>query len=338
MEKLNYARALEQAQRGEIASSYLLLGDDYYQRYLLTEHIIRKRLQTGERAYNKHSLIGNKATPAVLEETLFGVPLLGGNTVVIVTDLERLPQASQQFLPKALKSLDSSVTFIGSAKKLDGRTALPKALGESCMLVEIKELYDNALPAYVQSRFGVRGFAADSAAITEFCRVVGRDCGDIENEVEKISIVHADKKKLTLPDIQSYLSESRFYSQYEVADQLGNKRLRQSLAAVKEYLDGSGSEARGSLFWALYNQFERMLVYKKMAGKISHNDLAGKLRMHPFLLQVLAKQAAQYEPEALVDGLLAVYQAEVYDRFMSYDAKQQIFERMIIRILQPIKE
>jgi DNA polymerase III delta subunit len=337
MAKLTYAQALEQVQRGKIEPAYLFLGEDYYQRFLLTEKIIQQRLQVGERVYNKRVLSGNKATPAALEEALFGVPLLGGNTMLIVTDVDRLPQASQQFLPRALKSLDAGVTFIGSARKLDGRITLTKALTALSTVVEIKELYDNMLPGYVQSRFSARGFAADSDAVAEFCRVVGKNCGDIENEVEKISIVYAGKKKVTLSDIRNYLSESRFYSQYEVADQLAYRRLKQSLTAVNEYLESSGSDGRGSLFWALYNQFERMLIHKKLSHKLSSADLAGRLRLHPFLLQGVAKQAALHESDALIDSLLAVYQAEVDDRFTT-EAKQQIFERMIIRILKPAKE
>ena len=49
MAKLTYARALEQIQQGEIEPAYLLLGDNYYQRFLLTEQLVKQRLPVGER-------------------------------------------------------------------------------------------------------------------------------------------------------------------------------------------------------------------------------------------------------------------------------------------------
>ncbi len=329
---LGYAQALRQIETGKIDPAYLLLGDNYYQRFLLTEKVVKLKMPAGERAYNRYSLSGNKANPSALEERLFGVPLLGGNTVVIVTELERLPQPSQQFLPKALKSLDASVTFIGVAKKLDGRTAFAKALHECCTVVDIKDLYDEALPEYVRSRFGARGFAIDADAVTEFCRIVGKDCGDIENEVEKLSIVHAGKKKVALDDIREYLSDSHFFSQFETAKQLGLRKLENSLAAIKSYLESSGSGAQVPLFWAIYSQFERMLKYRKLSGKIADRDLAGMMGMNPYFLKDLQQQAERYAPEELVKALLAVYQAETDDRF-SAEAKAQIFERMTYRIV-----
>ncbi|GEM_PF-2299884 len=337
MGKMAYAQALRQVEAGRIDPAYLLQGEDYYQRFLLTEKIVKQRLPAGERAYNRHSLGGAKANPGALEERLFGVPLLGGNTVVIVTELERLPQASQQFLTKALKSLDPSVTFIGAARKLDGRTKFAKDLLVTCTLVEIKELYDDALPEYVRSRFAARGFPIDADAVTEFCRIVGRDCGDIENEVEKIAIVNAGKKKLTLADVRDYLSDSHFFTQYEAAKQLGFRKLDASLGAFKRYLESSGSGAQVPLFWALYNQFERMLKCRKFSGKIPDKDLAGMLGMHPYFLNDLKQQMEHYTPEELTKALLDVYRAEVDDRFSS-EAKPQVFERMIFRVVGAAEE
>lgn len=337
MGKMTYAQALRQIESGRIEPCYLLQGEDYYQRFILIEKIVRQRIPAGERAYNRHSISGTKATPAVLEERLYGVPLLGGNIVVVVTDIERLPQASQQFLPKALKSLDPSVTFIGVAKKLDGRTKLAKDLTEICTLVEIKELYDDMLPEYVRSRLSARGFMIDADAVTEFCRIVGRDCGDIENEVEKISIVHAGKKKLVLADVQAYLSDSHFFTQYEAAKQLGYRKLEASLGAIKRYLEYSGSGAQVPLFWALYNQFDRMLKYRKFSGKIADKDLAGMMGMNPFFLKELKLQVEHYVPEELVQALMAVYQAEVDDRF-SAEPKPQLFERMTYKVINKAGE
>ncbi len=337
MGKLTYTQALRQVETGRIDPAYLLQGDDYYQRFLLTEKIVKQRIPAGERAYNRHSLGGAKANPAALEEQLFGVPLLGGNTVVIVTELERLPQASQQFLPKALKSLDPSVTFVGVARKLDGRTKFVKEMLERCVLVEIKDLNDDALPEYVRSRLAARGFAIDADAVAEFCRIVGRDCGDIENEVEKIAIVHAGKKKLALSDVRDYLSDSHFFTQYDAAKQLGFRRLEASLGAIKRYLESSGSGAQAPLFWAFYTQVERMLKYRKFSGKIADKDLAGMLGMHPYFLIELKQQIEHYAPEELVRALLAVYQAEVDDRF-STEPKPQIFERMTYRIINATGE
>lgn len=337
MGKMNYAQALRQVEAGRIESAYLLQGETYYQRFLLTEKIVAAKIPLGERAYNKHTLGGARANPAALEERLFGVPLLGGNTVVVVTEIERLPQAAQQFLPKALKSLDESVTFIGVARKLDGRTTFAKQLLERCTLVEIKDLYDDALPEYVRSRFASRGFAIDADAVTEFCRIVGRDCGDIENEVEKIAIVQSGKKKLALSDISDYLSDSHFFTQFEAAKQLGLRRLASALSAIKSYLESSGSGAQVPLFWAFYNQFERMLKYCKFSGKIADKDLAGMLGMHPYFLIELKQQIEHYAPEELVTALLAVYQAEVDDRF-STETKPQLFERMVYRIVSPTGE
>ncbi len=333
MAKLNYLRALAEVESGKLDRSYLLVGEDYYQSYLLTERIVQQKLPASERSLNKHSLLAKQATPDKLQELLAGVPMFGGNTVVVVNDVDKLATRSQELLPLLLKAIDHTTTFVGSAKKLDGRKKFSKSLAEVSTVVEIKPLYDDKAPEYVRARFAARKKLITADAAEEFCRVVGSDCGDIENEVEKISIVHADKREIEKADIVAFLSGSRFYSQYEVANHVGDKNLRQALAATRQYLESSGSSGRGQLFWAFYNQLERMLVFKAFSGRMSDNDIAGKLRIHPFFLLQLRKHAAKYTPRQLSDGLQRVYQAEVEDRFSGL-GKEQIFERMIIEIMK----
>ncbi len=334
---MTFAQSLERMEGGKFDSAYLLLGEDYHQKFLITEKVTRHYLGEKGGALNRHSLIGKKAGPQLLEQLLAGVPLFGGNTVVIVSDIEKLPEKSQELLPRLLKQKDASTVFIATATKLDGRKAFSKALTGCCTVIETKEIYDNHLPAYIQARFSARGISVEAAAVNEFARLVGNDCGDIENEVEKIVIVHHGKKKLALADVQEYLSASHFFDQYAVAENLSQRKLRAALVATRQYLESTGAEGRGKLFWALYNQFERMLTLQTADSRIKDADLAGKLRMHPFLLQRLREQAAKFKPEELAGMLHRVYEAEVADRF-STESKQQIFERMILRIATPAKE
>lgn len=333
MAKLSYLRALSEVESGKLDRSYILVGDDYYQRFLLTEKIIQQKLPKAERSLNKHSLLARQATPDRLQELLAGVPLFGGDTVVVVSQLERLPAKSQELLPELIKALDHTVTFVGSAKKLDFRTKFAKGISASSTTVEIKPLYDDKAPEYVRARFAARKMMITSAAAEEFFRVVGSDCGDIENEVEKISIVHESKQQIEKSDIESYLSGSRFYSQFQVADHIGDRNLRQALAATRQFLESSGASGRGQLFWALYTQLDRILNYKALSGRLRDKDIAGKLHIHPFFLIQLRRHAAKYSPAQLVAGLKRVYQAEVDDRFSTL-GKEQIFERMIVEIMQ----
>lgn len=337
VEKLTFGQALERIEAGKIESAYLLIGEDYHQKFLITEKVTRRKLGDQRGSLNRHSLIGKKANPQTLEQLLAGVPLFGGNTVVIVSDVDKLPEKSQESLPRLLKNKDAATTFIGTATKLDGRKAFSKALASSCTLVETKEIYDNHLPGYIQTRLAARGLSIDAAAVNEFARLVGNDCGDIENEVEKIAIVHHGKKRLTLPDVQAFLSASHFFDQYAIAESVSQRKPREALTATQQFLESSGADGRGRLFWALYTQFERMLTLQTTDGRIKDADLAGKLRMHPFLLQRLREQAARFKAEELVAVLHRVYEAEVADRF-SAEAKQQIFERMILQIAAPTKE
>ncbi len=333
MAKLNYLRALSEVESGKLDRSYILIGEDYHQRFLLTEKIIQQKLPASERALNKHRLLAKQATPDKLQELLAGVPLFGGSTVVVVSDLDKLPAKSQELLPTLLKALDYSVTFVGSARKLDGRTKFTRAIAAVSTTVEIKQIFPDRLPEYVRARFAAREMMISADAAEEFARIVGSDCGDIENEVEKLSIVHDSKSQLEIADVESYLSGSRFYSQYEVADHLGSRNLREALAATRQFLESSGASGRGQLFWAFYNQLERILNYKAYSQQMSRENLARKLGMHPFFLQKLQRHAARYTPAQLADSLKRVYQAEVEDRFSQF-GKEQIFERMLVDIMQ----
>ncbi len=336
MSKSYYSAALERIESGKVSSAYLLLGDNYYQRFLLTEKILADKIPRGQRAYNKTEIAGQKASPEVLQQSLFGVPLLGGNTVVVVTDLNRVSEKGQKFLLKALASLDPSITFIGSANKLDGRKVFGKTLAELCDVVDIKELNNKVLPGYVRSRFVAHGVQVDSAGINEVCRIVGRDCGDIEQEAEKASIRFGKGSTLRLDEIKSLLSSSRQYGRFEVTAYLGHKQIGRALASLTEVLKSGGSEERG-LLWGTYQLLQRMLLFKEYSGSMRDRDLAGKLRMPSWALDELRRQCEKWSLEQLVEALKFVYQAEVAERFTT-QPRGQIWERAFISILQENRE
>lgn len=331
MAKLSYSAALQQLEQGQVSGSYLLLGDNYYQSFFLTELILRNRIPAGQRAYNKYEIAGQKANPQALEEPLYAVPLLGGNKVVVVTDLQRVPAKGQEFLVKALAKLDPSITFVGSARKLDGRKSFSKNLTKQCSVVELKELNNRVLPGYVKSRFAARGISVDEKGVIEFCRVVGRDCGEIEREVDKALDRFGKGSSLRFDEVKDLLSASRHFSRYEVATYIAGKQLERALAALEEVLATGGTEARG-LLWATYQHLERMLVYKSQSGAMSRDDLAGRLRMHPFFLKELAQQCTKWGDTEVVRGLLQIYQAEVDERFTG-ENRRQIWERALIGML-----
>ncbi len=72
--KLGFAQALQQIEGGKIERAYLLLGEDYYQKFLITEKITSARLSPADRKLNRHSLAGRKLAAETLEQALAGVP------------------------------------------------------------------------------------------------------------------------------------------------------------------------------------------------------------------------------------------------------------------------
>ncbi len=331
MAQITYAAALHQLEQGRVEQRYLLLGDEYHQQFLLSEQILAARLAAGERAYGKTEISGAKANPHLLQEALSSVPLLGCNTGVIVSNLQRLRKEAQEFLLAALPKIDPTVTFIGIANKLDGRTKLGKQLASLCLVIKLRELNNQQLPGYIESRFTARELRPTEDAITEMCRVVGRDCGDIENEVEKVSIAFAGQSQLSLGDISSYLAASRQFGQYEVADYLANRRLATAIKGVQQVLASGGSAAR-SLFWAMSGQLERLLLYPELSKSLSQKDLAGRLRTSPFFLKNYERQSKKWQPEELTSALEEIYQVAAAERFGA-ESPQQIWERALLRIL-----
>jgi DNA polymerase III delta subunit len=326
-----YTALLSRLERADPDPAYLLVGDNYYQRFLITEMVLSKRIAPGQRAYSKYDISGAKASPQVLEDAFRAVPLLGGNRVIVVTDINRVPKKSQDFLIELLRLMDASVSFIGTTRRLDRRTSWAKKLIKACTHVELKEIGNQQLPSYVKSRFATRGLSLEESAVTEFCRVVGRDCGDIENEVEKMSIAFADRKRLNLDDIQKYMSRARVYSRYEVGEYWADRKLYMTLRSFQQVLAAGGSEFR-SLYWACYQKFEKLLLYRQMADKLPPEALAGKLRSHIYFLKDYGRQSKKWSAVEALATLGEIYQASVAERF-SRESHQQIWERALIKSL-----
>lgn len=283
---------------------------------------------------------------ARLREALQTLPFFGSAKVVWFKNCnflgeERTAQAAEVTealaeLARELKRLDlSNVRLLISAGKVDKRRILYKTL-ETIGSVHVHpglSLQDPDWTAQMETRarrmLEKRGYEIAPDALAELIERVGPNPCQLDNEIEKLTLYAADRRRITLRDVTEVCVRNPLARAFALADALGERNLPAALQRLQEELatlalDRDKSEI--GLLYGLIAKVRMMLLLKEMtregwvrpdmdyprfkaaleripSERLPTDSRYNPLAMHPWALYRALHQSRQYTSEELVAAL-----------------------------------
>jgi DNA polymerase III delta subunit len=217
-----------------------------------------------------------------------------GNGLVFIEPMERLP-----------KSLDQArQAFVASIRAAGGEArALAAPNGGS-------------LVRWIEERARERSIGLGQGSAAEIARRLGglvRE-GDVDRrrqgqlavaEIEKLALLHVDGGDVTLDDVRALVPEALPGSAFAFLDALGERRSREATDLLERLLDATPEPV---VLAQIYGRIRQLLdVADRLAAGQEPRELATSLKLHPFVLEKLVRQAHAWsvaELEAALSGLL----------------------------------
>jgi len=301
-------------------------GDDAFALEEAAARIGDRLASEGGGPVERSRVVGAEITADRIGERVATSTLFGGGSLVIVTDPYLLIRAreardrliatlaqvapgnglvfldSMERLPKAL---DSARAALAEAVKTAGGDARPFAAPNGPLLER-----------WIEARAREREIKLGRGVAQEIARRVGGQVreGDVDRrrqtqiiagELEKLALLHPDGSEVGLDDVRELVPEAIPGSAFAFLDALGQRRVRETTEQLERLFEMTPEPV---ILDQLYSRIRQLLeVADRLADGQGPRELSTTMKMHPYVLEKLVRQAHAWsvdELAAALDGLL----------------------------------
>jgi len=351
--------ALEVAGR-KLRPAYVFIGDEVFFRDQCREAILEHLVPEGSRDFSLHDLD--------LSET----------SVVEVIDRARTPSLMapfQVFFIRGVKNLytrgshaeefaaieaylkdpnpDAMLIFVADhisipadARRMeladkDRYERIRETLGEYCGMVELARVEESDGVRWIVETGGKQGVKVDQDAARELIDSLGADMMLVSQELEKLVLYVAEKKHITLGDVETLVLAAKQSSLYELTDAISAKDKARALAVLDALLSsGEGEEAAIGHLHMLARTFRQMLVILERNVRDSRTiwqALWQGFRVPPFAAEDIIRQARRYKSRSeLTRAIKLIARADLALR-SNPPGKRLVLEQLVLQLAEEPK-
>ncbi len=283
----------------ELKPVYLLTGSD---RPKILRALRRLRDRVGPDATETLSGTSTSGEDAVAVCNAMGL-FVGDGRLVIVEDVEKWKAADVEHVAAYLAAPAPATVLALVAAEMKADSALSKAVKKAGEILTY-DVPKRKLPQWVAEQFSRMNTKADADACKALVEIVGDDLEELASEVEKIAMWAAGQQ-VTLREVEALAAGNAEGSIFALTDSWGRRDVAGVLSAAETIMDKSSRPRSGELMriiGSLVNHVGRVRTCQKFAEQ-GHRarDVAGQLKMHPFVAEKAFQQAANFSADELAD-------------------------------------
>ena len=285
---------------------YFLMGEEPHFIDVITDFIAENVLNEAEKSFNQIVLYGRDTDIATVINTAKRFPMMANHQVIILKEAQSL-QNIDDLVYYAEAPLQSTILVVNyKYKNLDKRKKLYKVLDSAGAVFASNKLYEDKIPAWINSYLSERGVSIDLKASVLLTEFLGNELSKIVNELEKlILILPKDSKTITVDQIERNIGISKDFNNFELHKALSRKNVLKANRIIYYFDKNQKSNPISLTISSLYYFFSKVLMYHFIKDK-SRKNAASVLRINPFFLPDYELAARHYSASKVVQiiGLL----------------------------------
>ena len=163
---------------------------------------------------------------------------------------------------------------------------------------EFKPPQRRELNRWIKERAKKKGGQISPAAVETLAAFVGNDLRLLDQEIEKLVVYVDGARPISEDDVRllvSYVQEANIFA---MVDALGQRNGQRAARLLHQLLDAG--EHPLALLGMIVRQFRIMIQVKELSGQgLSQQDMATRLKLHPFVVKKTTRQAMNFSMEQL---------------------------------------
>ncbi len=192
------------------------------------------------------------------------------------------------------------------AEEVSASSALRKACAKAGDVLEYA-VPKRGLASWVAERFKQLGVRAEPDACAALLQLVGDDPRALATEIDKIA-TWADDEPIGEREVETLVAATKEVPIFALTDAWGARDTALMLEVAETILERSGRSRRDDtarIVGALGAHLGRVRQLKRLAAEgVGAREAAGRLRMHPFHAEKVARQAEGFGDDELGDAIV----------------------------------
>jgi DNA polymerase III delta subunit len=265
------------------------LGDDELRKQEALEAAVAKwqAESGGDGACQREVWFGDDMRWEQAAESFQTQDLFASRKTIIDKNWDKLHPAHQKNLEEVFRSGNPTVAVFISAEKLDGRSALPKALKAAGALFEFKLPYEDKIPQWLSQRarekYGRRLNLIDAQLLLD---TVGKSLAELDHELEKLDTFLPKGAAIAAADIQDLVSPLKVVGIFEFQKTMGLRKKADMLPALRNLLENEFKDAPFIVAQMLFGHFLTLLkIRTQMDQGMREQDIIPTIKRPPFIVQ-----------------------------------------------------
>jgi DNA polymerase-3 subunit delta len=321
------------ASERELKPVYLLIGTD---RPKIALALQRLRGRIGEDATEQ--LHAAEASGADSVAACNALGLFGGEARLVVVDgVEAWKAADVKEVESylAAPAPTTVLALVGDGLKKDSALAKTVAKVGDVLAYDVTK---KQLPDWVAEQFARLGASADRDACRALVEAVGDDVCNLSSEIQKLA-TWAGGEHITRADVERLAVGRAETPIFAVTDAWGRRDVAATLQAAESLLDRSHRPRSGELIRlvaSLVGHVGRVRKISRLADEgVRTSEIAGRLKVHPFVAEKAAKQAGNFSPEELAQATVKLAELDAGAKGGSRLPPELQLERTLVEIARP---
>jgi DNA polymerase-3 subunit delta len=273
---------------------------DYAEHHLLSE---------AEAGFNLTVFYGRDANWPDVVNACCRYPMFADKQVVLLKEAQHMKDIDklEPYISRPLASTIFVVSY--KEKKLDGRTALSKALKDKpgIEVLTTKKLRDNQLAEWTSELVVSKGFTLSPKALALIVENIGNDLTRIESEIEKLSVNLGERKKITEDDVEKYVGISKEYNMFELQDAFGRRDLAKAIRIIQYFETNPKAYPIQLILPTVYAFFSKCFMAFSSPGA-DEKAIAATLGVAPFFVKNYIAAVKQYAFEGIERAVLLLHE------------------------------
>ncbi len=260
-----YKSAVRDLEAGQLASVYLVIGDEEWSRERFLKLLKSKVVDPEMADFNYDQLVANETKGQVAVDKACELPMMSDRRMVMVTDCEKWKAKDLDAVTKYLADPNDQACLVLLFTSADKRRKLFQSRSKAVRSLEF------ARPKSWELNDTIRDLALDmklkltQEAVVMIADLAGDDLAKVSRELEKLSLYKLGSSQITKDDVEALMGRTRHVTRWELNDFIGKRDLGGALLKLHAII-ASGEDPIG-LLSAVNMHIKRLFTVKTLLMK-----------------------------------------------------------------------
>lgn len=325
---------------GRYAPVYFLQGEESYFIDQVVDYIEDHAIEESMRGFNQIVVYGKDADIPTIINHAKGYPMMSERKLVVVKEAQELAgldkELGEKFFGSYLENPQPSTVLVLAYKykSLDKRKKISKAFAKHAVLMDSAKMYDNQLPAWIESYVQAKGKKIDQKALFLITENIGNNLTRIANEIDKM-LINIPKEELIKPEhVYKNIGISKEYNVFELQKALSYRNVLKANEIIHYFQSDPKSNPIIPIIANIFAFFNKLLLVHHSQNK-SDKHLASLLGVHPYFVKEYMMAAKNYPLNKVIQNIRYVKVADMKSKGIDYPTQSEgeILKELVFTLL-----